>query len=99
MEQNLSLQQLAERLTYLEGEINRIQDEMASLRQQTPTRLVNVAYVWANKSAQGRWMNHLFAVLSIQGPSIGVWALQQKMGQTALTTNEMSRSLIEAREE
>jgi len=54
---------------------------------------------WADKQEQRRRVNALFATLSIQGAPIGAEALQQSMNQAGLVPNELSRSLVEAREE
>jgi hypothetical protein len=44
-------------------------------------------------------MNQLFNDLVIQGEPIGAEALQQRMSQAGLSENELSRALIETREE
>jgi hypothetical protein len=105
MKPTLSLEQLAERLTSLEKEVKTIRKELADLRQQTGT-IPQVTETQAagtcpraDKGAQRHWFNGLFAALSIKGIPIGVEALQQRMGQAGLAPNELSRSLIEAREE
>jgi len=105
MNQTLSLQQLADRLVHVEKEMNIIRKELADLRQQTrvvPQTTVTqsaITYPWADKGTLRRWINSLFAVLSIQGMPMGVQVLQQRMGQAGLTPNELSRSLVKAREE
>ena len=58
-----------------------------------------VAYPWADKEEQRRQVKALFATLSIQGAPIGAQALQQRMSQAGLSPNELSRGIIEAREE
>ena len=105
MNQTPSLEELADRLLRLEKEVNVIQKELADLRQHTRAvpqatePQVAGSSLWADKGAQKHWMNVLFAALSIKGVPIGAEALQQRMGQADLTPNELSRSLIEAREE
>lgn len=82
-----------------------IRKELADLRQQTKavpqaiTGQFAVAYPWADKGDQRRWIKDLFAALSIQGVPMGAKVLQQRIGQVGLTPNELSRGLVEAREE
>ncbi|MBN1889263.1 MAG: hypothetical protein JW850_14815 [Thermoflexales bacterium] len=59
----------------------------------------DIAYPWADKQEQKRQVKALFAALSIQGAPIGAQALQQRMSQLDLSPNELSRGIIEAREE
>lgn len=105
MNQTLSLQQLTDRLVRIEEEMSVIRKELADLRQQTKAVPQVVAaqsaapYPWADKGDQRRWINDLFAALSIQGVPMGAKVLQQRMGQAGLTSNELSRGLVEAREE
>lgn len=105
MNQTLSLQQLADRLIHVEREMNIIRGELMDLRQrtravpQTAATQFAVAYSWADKEILRRRLKDLFAALSIQGVPIGAQLLQQKMAQAGLTPNELSRSLVEAREE
>ena len=105
MNQTLSLQQLADRLVRVEREMNIFRGELTDLRQQTravPRAAVTqfaIAYSWADKEILRRWIKDLFAALSIQGMPMGAQLLQQRMGQAGLTPNELSRSLVEAREE
>ena len=105
MNQTLSLQQLADRLVHVEREMNIIRRELTDLRQrtgpvpQTGVTQFAVAYSWADKEILRLWIKGLFAALSIQGVPMGAQLLQQRMGQAGLTPNELSRSLVEAREE
>ena len=105
MNQPLSSQQLADRLVRVEREMNIIREELTDLRQRTrvvPQATVTqfaIAYSWADKEILRYQIKGLFAALSIQGVPMGVQLLQQRMGQAGLTPNELSRSLIEAREE
>lgn len=105
MNQPLSLQQLADRLLRVEREMNIIRGELTDLRQRpraVPQAAVTqfaIAYSWADKEILRRRLKGLFAALSIQGVPMGAKLLQQRMGQAGLTPNELSRSLVEAREE
>jgi hypothetical protein len=105
MNQTLSLQQLADRLVRVKREMNIIRGELMDLCQRTravPQAAVTqfaIAHSWADKEILRRWLKGLFAALSIQGVPMGAQLLQQRMAQTGLTPNELSRSLVEAREE
>ena len=105
MNQTLSLQQLADRLVRVEKEINIIRGELMDLRQRTravPQAAATqfaVAHSWADKEILRHRLKSLFAALSIQGVPMGAQMLQRRMAQAGLTPNELSRSLVEAREE
>jgi hypothetical protein len=105
MNHTLSLEQLTDRLVRVEREMNIIREELTDLRQRTravPQATVTqfaVAYSWADKEILRRWIKGLFAALSIQGVPMGAQLLQQRMGRAGLTPNELSQSLVEAREE
>jgi len=107
MSQTLSLQQVTESLVRLEQLLNTIQGELAELRQQmgdavpSPTTKAHstMAFFWVDKALQRQRMNELFQSLAIQAESIGPEALQVRMSQAGLADNELSQSLIEAREE
>ncbi|MCD6335751.1 MAG: hypothetical protein J7M27_10545 [Candidatus Latescibacteria bacterium] len=58
-----------------------------------------VAYPMADKLDQRRRIKDLFTALSIQGAPMGARVLQQRMDQVGLIPDELSRSLVEAREE
>ena len=90
---------LAERVDHLEEELRFIRKELAELRQQTSAELKADDTIWADKAAQRRAIDNLFAALSIQSSAIGAEALQQQMAQTHLDENELSKGIIEAREE
>jgi len=105
MDQTLSLQQLADRLVRVEKEVSIIREELTDLRQQTKAALqatvtqFAAAYPWADKELLKGRIKDLFAALSIRGVPLGAQMLQQRMAQASLTPNELSRSLVEAREE
>ena len=106
MSQTLYLHQVTDRLDRLEQLLKAVREELAELRQQVEPTLdpqtdqvqVTVAYPWIDKALQRRWMKELCDTLSIQGQPIGAEAFQQQMSQAGLTYNELSQSLIEARE-
>ena len=105
MNQTLHIQQLATRLAHIEAEVNVIREELAQLRgyvqptSATATSHVGIAFPWANKAAQRQHVGALFTALSIQGAPMGIQALQCRMSQAGLAQDELSRSLVEAREE
>ena len=57
------------------------------------------ASMLVDKAVIREQMRKLFEALSIQGESIGAIALQKRMSQSDLTTNELSQSIIAMREE
>ena len=59
----------------------------------------NLSYLCMDKMALRRWINGLFEKLSIQGVPVGAEALQAKMAQAGLTSNELSRGIVSARED
>ncbi len=103
MSQSPYVQQLVNRLAHLENEIKTIRQELAALSQQTrdvsETSPPRVIFPWADKEAQKHQIDTLFEALSIKGTPIGVKELQHKLAEAGLHRNELSRALIEAREE
>jgi hypothetical protein len=101
----MNLQQLADKIVYLEQEVNTIRKELADLRQQreavpqVPATQSIDSFPWMDKTLLRRAMDKLFQTLSIQGEPIGVEALRQMMKKENLNQNELSRSIIEARDE
>lgn len=98
MDQALTTQQVAERLVQIEHEMDRLRQEVAALRRQTPTTSIALAYAWADKNLQRRYVNDLFASLAIRGQALGALALQQNMSRANMVANELSQSLVSARE-
>jgi hypothetical protein len=103
MGQSLTLKQLTDKVSHLEEEMSTLRKEMAELRQQAsnlhPSGAKRPDFSWANKETQKRAIDLLFESFHIRGASIGPQALQKKMSQSGLVPEELSRSLIEAREE
>ena len=103
MSQTLTLKQITNKISHLEGEVNILREELDELRQQkanTSTKAVSqVAYAWADKESQRRWINQLFTSLSITSMPIGSQTLQQRISQSGLSQDELSRGIVEAREE
>ncbi len=103
MSQTLTLQQITNKISHLEEEMNNLRKELDELRQQNADTsnpfTTNVAYTWADKQSQRRWINQLFTSLSITNTPIGPQTLQQRMSQSELSPDELSRGIVEAREE
>ena len=103
MSQALTLKQITSKISHLEEEINSLRQELGELRQKKATTssesTTHVAFAWADKEAQRRWINQLFTSLSITSTPIGSQTLQQRMSQSGLSQNELSHSIVEAREE
>jgi len=99
------MQELTDRLVRVESEVTALREELASLRKQTRTSLPTaatrqaLAHLCMDKTALRCWINGLFETLSIQGVPIGAEALQAKMAQAGLTSNELSRGIVSSREE
>ncbi|MDI6792213.1 MAG: antitoxin family protein [bacterium] len=62
-------------------------------------KFIDKEFEWTDKEDQKRWIKDLFADLSIQGVPVGVDVLQQRMSEADLIPNELSRAIVEAREE
>jgi hypothetical protein len=104
MHQSLSLQQLTDRIVHLEKKVDIIHKELTDLRQeqtvpQTIPAPSAIAYPWVDKEILKRRIETLFKTLSIQRTPIGALALQEQMSQIGLEPDELSRAIIEAREE
>jgi hypothetical protein len=101
----MNLQQLTDKVVYLEQEVNTIRKELADLREQQepvpqgPATQSIADFPWVDKTLLKQAMDKLFQTLSIQGEPIGVEALRQMMKNENLDQNELSRSIIEARDE
>ena len=105
LEQTLRLRQFSDRLRLIEQEVSSIRQELAELQKPTgntmPVAMTQppILFAWADKAALRQWSMNWYRSLPVQVLPLGVRRLQQQMAQTGLTQNEMSRSLIEAREE
>lgn len=102
MEQTFSLQQLTDRLLRLESEIQAIRQTLIERSQQNASTAVGVKPTpilrWADKQTLQREMNAFRASLSIHTEPIAIGDLQRKMEESGLAPNELSQSIIEARE-
>jgi hypothetical protein len=103
----MNVQQLAERVDQLEQAVNAINRELADLRGEanqnsqavTRVRDLEVQFRRTDKSSLKTATTGLFETLAIQGQSVGIAALRQMMSAENLDRNELSRSIIEARDE
>jgi hypothetical protein len=102
MNQLTSIQRLADHIRRIETEIVAIRQELKTLpEQQSQQSMVDVVIPqpFVNKAILKEQMRHLFLTLSIQGEPVGAEMLQKQMGKAGLTSNEMSQSIMAAREE
>jgi hypothetical protein len=101
MYQQIDIQNLSVHLSRLEAEIASIRKKIEALPQQPKQAVLREmapTYNWVNKEALKEQFNTLFSNLGIQGDSIGAEALQKQMRQAGLDDNELSESIIAARE-
>ncbi|MCZ7666053.1 MAG: hypothetical protein M5U34_01820 [Chloroflexi bacterium] len=102
MNQTATIQQLTNRLRRIEAEIVAVREELKTLPRQQDHPLpfdATVSDTWVNKAALREQIRRLFLTLSIQGEPVGVEALQKRMREAELASNELSQSIIAAREE
>ena len=105
MDQSITLEHLNDRLFHIEKELDNVLHEMRLLREQrwqvpgAPATSWRVTIAWTDREILKNFFSNLFATWSIHGAPVGYQSLQQNMAQAGLETNELSRSIIEAREE
>ena len=102
MNQTATIQKLTNRLNRIDAEILAIRRDLKEFPQNLSTGSTKVATIpgqWVDKTALRRHMELLFDTLRIQGSPAGAVKLQERITQSSLTKNEMSQSLIAAREE
>ncbi len=105
MGKTVTLESLADKLVRLEKEVIILRRQLAQLNQRVVTseQFANLPVaegsIWADKEPQKKWMKQFMAQFGIQATPIGAERLQQEMGASGLEANELSRSLIAAREE
>lgn len=97
----MNLQQLTERVIHLEKELDTLRQEMIDLRKQRSTTSQTTLFPSAIdfSTVDKKAVDEFFEILSIQGEPIGIQALRQMMAGENLEPNELSRSLVEARDE
>lgn len=94
-----TIQQLTTRIRRIETEVTAIRRELQQLPAADSEAEAVAPDVWANKSTAQKQMQRLFTSLAIQGEPLGAELLQKQMAQSSLTANELSQSIIAAREE
>jgi hypothetical protein len=100
MNQSVSIQRLTDHITRIETEITAIRRELNALPiQQSSQPSIENEYALVNKTTLKDQMSQLFQTLSIQGKPAGAESLQRQMREAELTPNELSQSIISAREE
>jgi hypothetical protein len=62
-------------------------------------KIATILSAGVNKVALKEQMQHLFLMLSVHGEPVGVEILQKRMREAELTSNELSQSIIAARED
>ena len=102
MNQSVTIQRLTNHLRRIESEISDIRRELKALPQQSPQASladVSMPYAFADKTTIRKQMQQLFLTLSIHSQPVGAEKLQEQMREAVLTSNELSQSLLAAREE
>jgi hypothetical protein len=102
MNQTITVQQLTNHLRRIEAEIVAIRQGLATMSQEEspfPEPEAASSYAWVNKPMLREQMKQFFLILPRQGTSNGLHGLQQGMAEAELLSNELSRSIIAAREE
>jgi hypothetical protein len=103
MIQDIRIQQLAAKLEQLEQELHDAREELATLSQQPatePTEQLSVPAIrWADKALLQREFDRLFEMLGIEDRPVDIYDLQRRMGEAGLEPNELSRGIVEARDE
>ena len=97
MDYRVTVQELTSRLSRLEQEIASIRHTLDTLPISAEAHLSPL--ISANKTSLLTQMQNLFQQFAIDGSAIGPEALQTQMAQADLDQNELSHSLILARDE
>jgi cyanate lyase len=105
MNETASFQQLDERLGRIEAEVTLLRKELAKFcrgKQIGPAVSLGAVprrSVHTDKRAIGRSFRDLRGKLGLRAVPMGAELLQQQMAQAGLAANELSQSLVQAREE
>ncbi len=103
MNQLATIQHLTSRLRQIESEIVAIRHELKALPAQgdqlTQLEETPMSGMWVDKRALKKQMRQLFLTMSVQGETVGIDTLQKQMREAGLASNELSQSIISAREE
>ena len=88
--------------TGIDSEIAAIRRELKTLphyQEETLPVESGIPQKWVNKADLRKQMSALFHSLAVEGKPIGAEVLQKRMGQAKLAKNELSQSILAAREE
>jgi hypothetical protein len=102
MKQTLPIQHLTNRINIIETEIIAIRQELEAIPEQQNQQSypdTNDVSLFVDKSMLKEQMRQFLLKLSIEGEPIGYEALQEQMREAGLEENELSQSIIAAREE
>ncbi len=102
MNQMMTVQQLNNRLRRVEAEIVAIRQGLAAVSQgesESDELAAANTFGWVNKTILREQMKQFFLMLPLHDVSAGIESHQQDMAEAGLLTNELSRSIITAREE
>ena len=96
------IQRLTKHLERIELEISDIRRELKALpKRQKQDMLADtgIPYAFANKAAMREQVRQLLISRSVQELPVGAETVQKRMREAELTVNELSQSIIAAREE
>jgi hypothetical protein len=102
MKQSVPIQRLTNRINRIETEIIAIRQELEAIPEQQNQRSypdTSDVSLFVDKSMLKEQMRQFLLKLSIEGEPIGYEALQEQMREAGLEENELSQSIIAARNE
>jgi len=106
MSRATALRQLTDRLLRIEEEIRTVRDDLEALRRREPVsnevelrRAAGSSPFRVDKASLRQWADDLFEALGIEGRALPPESLQQVARASGLEPDELSRSLIAARDE
>lgn len=102
MKQSIPMQRLTNRINRIETEIVAIRQELEALPEQQGNQSLpdsKSSSLFVDKSMLKEQMRQFLLKLSIEEEPIGYEALQEQMREAGLEENELSQSIIAAREE
>lgn len=99
MSQTAALEQLVERVEHLEETVTSLQSDLSALRNGAGKNGQTTSIRFADKQKLRQAMNELLTALGVTGEPVGASELRTMMKQSGLERDELSRSLIEARDE
>ncbi|MEJ5199387.1 MAG: hypothetical protein WHX53_10725 [Anaerolineae bacterium] len=98
----MNLQQVADRLAHVEREVVAMRMQLRLLNRRSRIRSGGRPTAFrdslADKNEQQLEFDRLFEALGIAGTPVGARRLQEMMASARLDNNELSQSIVEARE-